>query len=148
MGQSLSKILVHIIFSTKERRPWLSDQIANELYRYIIGTLKQYDCETKIIGGIEDHIHILCSLSKNHASNKIIEKIKTSSSKWIKTKGEKYQDFYWQNGYGIFSVSSIHEDIIYNYIFNQKEHHKKITFKEELQKMLNKYVNVHMVTKK
>ena len=138
MPQSLSNILVHIVFSTKERRSWLNDSIINELYRYIAGTLKQCNCETIKIGGTENHIHILCALSKNHALNKIIEIIKTSSSKWIKTKGEIYRDFHWQNGYGVFSISSTHENVISNYIANQKEHHKQITFEEELKGILNK----------
>ena len=139
MAQSLSKILVHIIFSTKERRSWLDEVIVDELYRYIAGILKQCNCEARQIGGTENHIHILCALSKNYALNKIIEMIKIGSSKWIKTKGGIYNDFYWQSGYGAFSISSTHENVVCNYIANQKEHHKQITFEEELEKILKKH---------
>jgi REP element-mobilizing transposase RayT len=136
MAQSLSSVLVHIIFSTKERRFCLNEIIVNELYRYIAGILKKCGCEPYQIGGTENHIHILCALSKNYALNKIVEIIKTGSSKWIKTKGEVYRNFYWQGGYGAFSISFTHKDVVCNYIANQKEHHKQITFEEELEKIL------------
>jgi REP element-mobilizing transposase RayT len=139
MAQSLSSVLVHIIFSTKERRFCLNETIFSELYRYIAGILKKCGCEACQIGGTENHIHILCALSKNYALNKIVEIIKTGSSKWIKTKGEAYRDFYWQGGYGAFSISFTHKDIVCNYIASQKEHHKQITFEEELEKILKNY---------
>jgi putative transposase len=139
MAQSLSNILVHIVFSTKERRSWLNDAINNDLYPYITKTLNIYGCNTLKIGGIDNHIHILCVLSKNYALSEVIEKIKNSSSKWIKSKGEKYKNFYWQKGYGVFSISPSHKNVVINYIANQAQHHKQTSFEEELENILKKY---------
>jgi putative transposase len=104
MGQSLSRLLVHSVFTTKDRRPFLrSEEIRNEIYAYIAGILKNLQCPSIMIGGVEDHIHIFSSLSKNIAFSELIGRIKGSSSKRLKEKG--IPGFAWQNGYGAFSVS-------------------------------------------
>lgn len=92
-----------------------------------------------IIGGHQNHIHILCLLSRKIALMKLVEKLKAYSSKWIKTKGQQYKNFYWQNGYGGFSVNPLEVDIVKNYILNQYEHHKKLSFKDEYVAFLKKY---------
>ncbi len=97
MSQSLARVIIHITFSTKRRTPWLTDRaVCNALYEYIGGILKALDSKAIRINGVEDHVHIVCLLSRNHALKKIIEKVKTAS--WIKTKVPRYRSFYWQTG--------------------------------------------------
>jgi putative transposase len=104
MSQSLSNVLLHVVFSTKNRRPWIKSEIEEELFKYIAGTCREIGCPSHKIGGADDHLHIACSLPRTMSMSKLIEEIKTGSSKWIKTKGERYTDFAWQNGYGAFSI--------------------------------------------
>ncbi|OWK99571.1 transposase [Kaistella haifensis DSM 19056] len=139
MGQSLNKIYIHIVFSTKHRVPLISKEIEEELFSYLGGICKNLECNPIQIGGHKDHIHILCLLSKKIALMDLIEKVKTNSSKWIKTKGKEFENFYWQNGYGAFSVNPTEIEIVKNYILNQEEHHKKKTFQEEFLAFLKKY---------
>ncbi len=139
MGQSLHKIYVHIVFSTKHREPKISKEIENELFSYLGGICKNLECNPIKVGGYKDHVHILCLLSKKISLMDVIEKVKSNSSKWIKTKGEQYSDFYWQNGYGAFSVNPTELDIVVSYIENQEEHHQKRTFQEEFLAFLKKY---------
>ena len=140
MTQSLSNILVHIVFSTKQRTSWLNPEICAELYPYIAQILKTKNTHPYRIGGTADHIHILCRLVKTISISALIEEIKTSTSKWIKTKKNfDLNDFHWQNGYGVFSISPGHLDIVTTYIANQLEHHKKTTFQEEFLLLLKKY---------
>ena len=125
MGQSLTHLLVHAIFSTKDRRPFLrSEEIRNEIYAYMAGTLKNLDCHPIKIGGIEDHVHVFSSLSKNIAFSDLIGRLKGASSKRLKEKG--LLGFGWQNGYGAFSVSESNVESVTAYILNQAEHHRKI----------------------
>ena len=139
MPQSLSNILVHIIFSTKLRKSIIASKIETELYAYLASILKNCDCSPIIIGGSEDHVHILCKLSKSRSISSVIEDIKKKSSKWIKTKGQEYMNFYWQSGYGSFSVGRSQIDALKKYIQNQKEHHRKKTFKDEFLEILKLY---------
>ena len=139
MPQSLVKNYVHLIFSTKNREPFIDKNIQNELYAYIGGICKQLECYPYAIGGVEDHIHILCLLSKKIALVELLKTVKAKSSLWIKTKGKEYQCFYWQNGYGAFSVNPSEILLVKKYIDNQEEHHNKNTFKYELRYFLNKY---------
>ena len=136
MPQSLAKVAFHIIFSTKHRRPWLKDEaIRKELYAYMATILKSLESPVIIINGVDDHVHILCLLSRNHAIKRIVEEVKTEPSKWIKKKGSQYGDFYWQAGYGVFSVSELKIDEVKTYIKNQEEHHRRMTFQEEFRRI-------------
>lgn len=140
MPQSLSKVYIHIIFSTKNRYPYLSDkQIRKELHSYLGGTLKELDCPVLTTGGVADHVHVLCMLSKNLSIAKIIGDIKRSSSKWIKTKSGLLSKFAWQNGYGIFSIGQSELERVKAYILNQEEHHRKKSFQDELRAFFKKY---------
>jgi len=139
MAQSLSRVYVHITFSTKNRYPFIDDSINKELWAYIGGTCKALDCNPMRIGGYNDHVHICCQLSKKITQIKLLEEIKSQSSKWIKAKGLHYQKFYWQDGYGIFSINPFEIEKVIEYIDNQYEHHKKRTFQEELLAFLQKY---------
>ena len=140
MSQSLTKTYVHIVFSTKHREPTIGDDVNESLYEYMGGICKSLESNPIKIGGYYDHIHILCVLSRKIALMKLVEDIKRGSSRWMKTKGDQYKNFYWQDGYGGFSVSPKDVDVVVNYIANQKAHHskKENDFKTEYRKILNK----------
>jgi len=132
MGQSLTKVYVHIVFSTRNRQKIIDEQIEDSLFEYIGGICKELKCYPVKVGGYLDHIHILCILSKHIAHVKLVETIKKQSSKWVKLKGQKYVNFYWQSGYAIFSINYNRIDIVERYILNQKKHHQQNSFKNEL----------------
>lgn len=136
MPQSLVKNYLHITFSTKHRQAYIDDNIKDELFSYLGGICKNMECNPIIVGGYKNHIHILCLLSRKIPLMKLIEELKSHSSKWIKTKGENYKKFYWQNGYDGFSVNPKQVDIVKNYILNQEDHHSSKTFKEEYLELL------------
>jgi putative transposase len=139
MSQSLSNILIHIIFSTKKRQKSLDDNIRPELYAYITGIFKAKNCPCYQIGGVSDHLHISCSLPKVITISDLIKEIKTSTSVWLKTKNNNLSNFYWQTGYGVFSLSPTHLEKLCNYIANQETHHKCVDFKDEFLDLLKKY---------
>lgn len=139
MGQSLVKNLIHLVYSTKNRQLWIPDDVTPKLWAYQAGIFKEWESPALVIGGVEDHVHALFSLSKNHALKKVVEEVKKSSSKWMKTDGTKNQDFYWQSGYGAFSVSQSNLEDATRYIRNQKEHHRTMTFQEELRALFRRH---------
>jgi putative transposase len=138
MSQSLADVVLHVVFSTKERFPWIRLDIEEELYRYVSGTCRNLDCPVIMINGMPDHLHILLHLGRTITISKLISEIKSNSSRWIKTKNGQYNSFTWQKGYGAFSVSRPGIDGARKYIASQKEHHKTVTFKEELLTMLKR----------
>ncbi|MDR0613194.1 MAG: IS200/IS605 family transposase [Dysgonamonadaceae bacterium] len=139
MPQSLSKVYVHLTFSTKNRYPFIDDAIKNDLWEYLGGICRGLECNPIRVGGHNDHVHICCLLSKKITQIKFVEEVKKQSSKWVKSKGERYSKFYWQDGYGIFSVNPAEINVVVEYINNQTEHHRKRTFQEELLAFLKKY---------
>ncbi len=139
MGQSISKVLVHITFSTKYRQVLIDNEIEEKLYAYLGGICKKLKCNPIIVGGHKNHVHILCLLSRNITQADLLEEIKKSSSKWAKTVSKKYENFYWQNGYGIFSVNPSEAEVVVNYIKNQKKHHSKRTWEDEFLAFLKRY---------
>jgi REP element-mobilizing transposase RayT len=139
MGQSLVRNYIHITFSTKHREPLIHQPVEDELHAYLGGICNKLECQVIKVGGYTDHIHILCLLSKKIALMKLLEEVKSHSSKWIKTKGPAYRNFYWQDGYGAFSVNPAEVDTVIAYIANQHEHHAKKTFQEEYRAFLKKY---------
>ncbi len=134
MGQSLSQMYVHLIFGTKNRHPFISDNIRPNLHAYMAGILKNKESPALRINSVADHIHILFRLSKNHSLAKVVEEVKKHSSKWMKTEG--IHGFTWQIGYGAFSVSSSNLELVKEYVLNQMEHHKVKTFKEEVEEFI------------
>jgi REP-associated tyrosine transposase len=136
MSQSLVQNYVHVVFSTKNREPFIDTEIEEELYAYMISICDSLESTVIQIGGYNDHVHILCSLSRKIALMKLLEEVKSHSSKWIKPKGEKYENFYWQHGYGAFSVSSKDLNKVINYIKNQKKHHSQHSFQDEYKLLL------------
>jgi REP element-mobilizing transposase RayT len=139
MGQSLVKNYVHIVFSTKHRQPFITAAIEQELHAYLAGICKKHECYALQVGGYTDHVHILCMLSKKVTLMKLLEELKARSSKWIKTKGTEFSQFYWQNGYGAFSVNPSEVDVVMRYIKNQKDHHQAKTYQDEYRAFLKKY---------
>ena len=139
MGQSLVKNYVHPIFSTKYRQPLIIPTIETDLHNYLGGICKNLECYPVKIGGYTDHIHILCILSKKLTLVKLMEELKSHSSKWVKIKNEGRQNFYWQDGYEAFSVNPFDIDVVKGYVENQHEHHKKKTFQDEYRTFLQKY---------
>ena len=137
MPQSLANLLVHVVFSTKDRRPLIDDTVRPKLHGYMAGILKEIESPALIINSVADHVHILCALSKNLAACKLVEEVKKSSSKWMKTQGVPL--FSWQNGYGVFSVSESNGDAVRKYIENQQAHHCKVGFQEEFRRFLEKH---------
>jgi putative transposase len=139
MPQSLSNILIHMVFSAKNRQKILYEKIRLELYAYIVGIFKSKNCPCYQVGGVDDHIHIACSLPKTISVSDLIKEIKTSTSLWLKTKDNNLINFHWQNGYGIFSLSPVHLSGLCEYIANQENHHKNKDFKNEFLGFLKKY---------
>ena len=148
MPQSLVKNYIHLTWSTKYREHLIHPPVEEELHAYLGGECKRLECPPIKIGGHTDHVHILCMLSKKIALMKLLEEIKSHSSKWMKTKGEDLSNFYWQDarlndevgqGYGAFSVNPAEIDRVIAYIANQKEHHKKVTFQDEYRAILKRY---------
>lgn len=139
MPQSLAAIYVHLIYSTKNREPLIRPEIEEELRQYHAGILRNLESPMLCSDGAVDHIHILFRLGRRQSVAEVVEELKKSSSKWIKTKGQEFASFYWQNGYGAFSVGQSGVAEVANYIGRQKEHHRKKTFQEEFRMFLTKY---------
>ncbi len=139
MPQSLSKLYIHAIFHIKNNECHIRPEDENELYSYIGGIIKLSKSIPIIIGGTENHIHILCIMSKNISLADLMEDIKRNSSKWIKTKDIHYRDFAWQGGYSGYSVSQSKVEVVKKYIEDQKNHHKQQTFEEEYILFLKEY---------
>lgn len=140
MPQSLADVLLHIVFSTKNRVPFLkSTKLREQLNAYIVGTLENLDCPSIITRSVEDHIHILCHLSRTMSIADLIKEIKTSSSVWLKDQGRDLADFHWQAGYGAFSVSRSNVEQVKHYIANQEEHHRTRTVQEEFRLLFDRH---------
>jgi len=139
MPQSLAQILVHLVFSTKGRFPWLTDDLRDELHAYIGGIVENHKGTLLKAGSVGDHIHLLIAHPRTCSPAELVQEIKTGSSKWLKTKSARYAGFHWQGGYGIFSISPTHRPTVEAYLANQAEHHRTATFQEEYRRLLIKY---------
>ena len=139
MPQSLAKVILHIVFSTKNRQPVIVAEMRDDLASYIAGTLKELDSPPIEVRCVADHVHILCHLSKSRSISGVLKEVKQSSSTWVKEKWPKMQDFYWQRGYVVSSVSRSNIEAVRSYIDHQEEHHRKRTFKEEFLEFLKRH---------
>ena len=139
MAQTLVSLMVHVIFSTNNREPFITPEIEPELFAYVGGILKNHDSRLLDVGGTADHIHLLVSQSKNVSLSSLMKDVKKDSSSWIKKKGSGFRNFHWQDGYGGFSIGKSDIPELKKYIASQKEHHRKRTFKEELIEFLDEY---------
>jgi REP element-mobilizing transposase RayT len=140
MPQSLASILVHLVFSTKNREPFITSEIESELHPYMATIFREHDSPSLIIDGTGDHVHSLIALGRTITVADLVEEVKTGSSKWIKTKGRGFINFHWQKGYGAFSIGQSNVDQLKRYIRNQKQHHRRATFQEEYRKFLERYL--------
>ena len=138
MPQSLSSILIHLVFSTKYREPCLTPEIEAELHPYLATVLQGCDSPALIINGDRDHVHALFTLARTWAIADVVEEVKKRSSKWLKTKGPAFRQFHWQAGYGAFSVSQSQAETVRRYIADQKVHHTKLSFQDEYRALLRK----------
>lgn len=139
MPQSLSSILIHLVFSTKNREPFITPEIEPDLHPYMARIFRDHNSPSLIINGTADHIHALFVLGRTIAIANLIEEVKTGSSKWLKTMGREFRNFYWQRGYGAFSIGQSNVAEVKRYIRNQKEHHRRVTFEEEYGQLLKRY---------
>lgn len=136
MSQSLSSILVHLVFSTKNRERFVIPAIETQLFPVIATIFNELKSPSLAINGTSDHLHVLFSLSRTMRIADLVEEVKTSTSKWIKTKGPEFRNFHWQRGYGAFSVGQTEVARVKRYIGQQKEHHKRVTFQDEYRQFL------------
>jgi putative transposase len=136
MPQSLARLHIHLVFSTKNREPLITDMVREPLHRYMATVLQNLGCAPVLINSVEDHAHLLFDLSRTVSASQAVEDVKKTSSKWIKTQGEQFALFAWQSGYGAFAVSESNTEKVREYIANQQEHHKKRTFQEEFRTFL------------
>src|SRR5579872_1908832 len=136
MPQSLARNVIHLVYSTKNREPLIVPTIREPLFKYLSGTLKNLNCPAISVGGVADHVHLLFVLARTVTLSDVVEEVKKSSSKWVKENGEPR--FYWQSGYGAFSVSASNEEKVIAYIANQEEHHRKMSFQNEFRSFLKK----------
>jgi len=137
MAQSLARLWTHLIFSTKNRFPFLNERkLQSDMHAYIAQMLRKQNCETLIVNGVEDHVHSLFSLSRTHSIASVVKEIKRTSSGFAKELSSTLGKFHWQGGYGAFSVSQSNLDEVIRYIENQEEHHKRVTFQDEYRAFL------------
>lgn len=139
MAQTLVSLMVHVIFSTENREPFITAEIEPELFAYMGGILRNHASRLLDAGGTADHVHLLISQSKNISLSSLMKDLKKDSSLWIKTKGRSFRNFHWQDGYGAFSIGKSDFYGLKEYLAGQKEHHRKRTFKEELIEFLEDY---------
>ena len=139
MAQSLAQVYIHLVFHTKYNSVTIREEDLPALFAYVDGIIVNKKSMVIQIGGVPNHIHILCTLPRTVSMADFVEDIKKSSSKWIKTLNPYYSQFAWQGGYGIFSVSASAVEKVKRYVMNQKEHHRKKTFREEYEAFLQAY---------
>ena len=140
MPQSLARVVLHVVFSTKNREPFLTDaDLRKRLHAYMAGVLQRIGCEPILVGGVEDHVHLLCNLSRTVTIAELVEEAKKSPSKWVKDQGPQYREFFWQSGYGAFSVSQSNVEKVRAYIATQEEHHRKVSFQDEFRALCRKH---------
>ena len=140
MPQALSAVYLHLVFSTKERRPWLRDKSTRDaLHAFLGAASRELDCPPLIVGGVADHVHILARFSRTIAQAEWVKELKRVSNRWLKERSPEFNEFEWQGGYAIFSVSPSKIDAVKEYIAGQEEHHRKMPFQDELRKLLRKH---------
>jgi REP element-mobilizing transposase RayT len=134
-----TKLSYHVVFSTKYRRPTITGPIQERLYEYIGGIVRKQNGNLIEVGGIEDHIHLLLNLSPANSVSSAIRDIKANSSKWLNESGETNSRFEWQKGYSAFTVSHSQIEVVQQYIQNQREHHRSVSFEDEYVKILERH---------
>jgi REP element-mobilizing transposase RayT len=139
MSQSLSLVIVHLIFSTKDRQPFIDPCVRPKLYAYLATLARNRGCDAYRAGGVADHVHLAIRLSRTITIADLVLELKAASSQWIKAQSPNLVSFSWQRGYGCFSVGPADLDSLIAYIDNQEKHHETQTFQDELRMFLKKY---------
>ncbi|MEM9479692.1 MAG: IS200/IS605 family transposase [Verrucomicrobiota bacterium] len=139
MPQSLTQMYVHLVFSTRDREPWLTSAVRPKVHAYLATILRNMGSPYVVAGGVADHVHLLFELPKEKAPTEVVAVVKRESSKFMKTLGPAFAKFCWQRGYGMFSVSPTRREKVEEYVRNQEEHHRTRTFQEEFRKFLDQY---------
>lgn len=139
MPQSLARLHIHLIFSTKNRQPFIADAVRDALHAYMASVLQNLGCAPVLVNSVEDHAHFLFDLSRTVSISQAVEDVKKSSSRWIKTQGAPFAAFAWQSGYGAFAVSESHVEAVREYVANQREHHRRKSFQEEYRLFLERH---------
>ena len=139
MPQSLARLHIHLVFSTKNRERIITDDVRSPLHAYMATVLQNLGCAPVLINSVEDHAHLLFDLARTVSISQVVEEVKKSSSKWIKTQGQEFARFAWQAGYGAFAVSESNVGTVRTYIANQREHHRTKTFQEEYRAFLERH---------
>ena len=140
MSQSLSVVCLHLVFSTKDRRPFLRDPTLRQASHAYLGEVsKRLDCPPILVGGVEDHVHILARFGRTISQAEWVKELKRVSNQWLHEQGREYADFAWQGGYSDFSVSQSNLDRVIRYIASQEEHHRRMTFQDEVRALLRKH---------
>jgi REP element-mobilizing transposase RayT len=136
---SHARLHVHLVFATKRRAPFLTDAVRDALHRYLATVLADRRCRVTRIGSAEDHVHVFFELARTAALSDVVEAVKRTSSKWIKTQGPEFADFAWQGGYGAFSVSASQVTAVRAYVARQREHHRRRSFESEYRALLARH---------
>jgi REP-associated tyrosine transposase len=139
MPQSLACLQVHFVFSTKNRLPVITPELAPRLYSYIGGIVRDAKCVLLCAGGMPDHVHLLISMSREMSASEMMRLVKANSSKWVHETFAEINSFAWQTGYGAFSVSFSMTDVVKGYIARQEEHHGNQSFQDEYRALLRKH---------
>ncbi len=143
MPQSLANVIIHLVFSTKDHAPVLPPAMLASLHAYLATVVRSSGCDCLRAGGVADHVHLAIRLPRTETIAKLVEEVKTSSSRWLKEQLPELAGFSWQRGYGVFSVGPADLDALLNYIDRQEEHHRTRTFQEEYRAFLAKYKVEH-----
>ncbi len=139
MASTYTSILLHIVFSTKNRVNLIAPEIEPKLHNYMAGIVSNLECRQLCAGGTRNHVHLLVSMSKKITVVDFFEVLKKESSKWVKTQGALFDGFYWQEGYGAFTIGQSGVAALRKYIANQKKHHEAVSFEEEFLELLRRY---------
>ena len=140
MPQSLAALYLHLVFSTKERRPFLQDKsLRDSLHQYLGGISNTLECPPIRIGGVEDHVHVLARFCRTLSLAEWVKELKRVSSAWVHQQVASLATFQWQAGYGVFSVSQSNLDQVAEYVANQEEHHRQFSFQDELRSLFHKH---------
>ena len=139
MPQSLASVLVHLVFSTKNREPLLTPEVEPELYPYMASVFRACKSPSLTGNGTADHVHWLFSLARTQTIADVVEEVKKRSSKWLKSKSPDFAHFQWQAGYGAFSIGASLAPAVSAYIARQKDHHRTTTFQDEFRSLLKRY---------
>lgn len=139
MPHSFSSLLVHAVFSTKDRIRYIDDELRSNLFPYIGGILRGIGATARIVNGTEDHVHMLVGVPADVSVSECMRVVKANSSRWVHERTPRHRGFAWQTGYGAFAVSASNEKAVVDYIRRQEEHHRRISFQEEFVALLRKH---------